>query len=112
MGRFIYESAGGEAHVLPDRVLAHLEIAIGTKFRRGESFPFTIHASELPAGKGQRVFWMHPSIPVQFGYETPRSQIRINPAWIDALIGAGYSESGLRIVPEPTAAASRGPLAG
>ncbi len=112
MGRFIYESAGGESHLIEDRVLAHLELAIATKFRRGESFAFTLHAGDLPAGTGQRVFWLHPSIPLQFAYEVDRRTIRIKPAWVEALTGAGYTEVGLRILPEPDPGPGPRPLLG
>jgi len=105
MGRFIYESAGSDSYVIDDRVLAHLELAISVKFRRGESFPFTLAASDLKAGQGQRIFWMHPSIPVQFHYDGDRRTIRLNPAWVERLIESAFTESGLRVVPEPTTGA-------
>jgi len=101
MGRFIYESAGSDSYVIDDRVLAHLELAISVKFRRGESFAFTLSAGDLKAGQGQRIFWMHPSIPVQFHYDGDRRAVRLNPAWVERLIEAAFTDYGLRIVPEP-----------
>lgn len=112
MGRFIYESVGNDSHVIDDRVLAHLELAIGVKFRRGESFAFTLTASDLKSGQGQRVFWMHPSIPVQFHYDGDRRNVRVNPAWVERLVESAFTEVGLRILPEPPPNTAPKPLVG
>jgi len=112
MGRFIYESAGGDGYVIDDRVLAHLELAVSVKFRRGESFAFTLAAGDLKAGQGHRVFWMHPSIPVQFQYDHDRRAIRMNTRWVERLIETAFTDVGLRIVPEPSPESEARPLVG
>jgi len=104
VGRFIYDTAGTDGYPIDDRLLAHVELAISVKFRRGESFAFTLAASDLKAGQGQRVFWMHPSIPVQFQYDHDRHDIVLNLRWVERLIEAAFTDTGLRIIPEPAAA--------
>ena len=79
----------------------HLKLAIGTKFRRLESFIFTLQGAELPSGRGQRVFWMHPAVPLEFQFDVPEAQLRVNMQWVEVLIAAASSEGGLRIVAEP-----------
>ena len=100
MGRLVYAGAV-ESYKIDDRVLAHLELAIGAKFRLGDSFAFTIDGDVVPSGKGYRVLWMHPSISLQFRYDKERSSIAINPAWVGVLVSSASTEGGLRIVPEP-----------
>jgi len=101
VGRLVYAGAPGDTYRIDDRALAHLELAIGAKFRLGDSFAFTIDGGDAPPGRGYRVLWMHPSIPLQFGYDDARATIAINPTWVSALVSAASTEAGLRIVPEP-----------
>ncbi|MFW8746100.1 hypothetical protein, partial [Mesorhizobium japonicum] len=85
-----------------DRVLAHLQIVIGNKVRRGESFHLTWH-DDVSVGSGRTIVWVHPRgslVYKFFGSKTPE----INRHWIDVLMDAANSASGLRIVPEPGAA--------
>ena len=101
MGRFIYAGSPNDSYRLDDRVLAHLELAIGAKFRLGHSFAFTLEGDDLRAGVGYHMLWMHPSISLQFRYDGDRAAIAVNPGWVGALIGSASSEGGLRLVPEP-----------
>jgi len=107
MGRWIYDDSQSEHYTIDDRTLMHLKLAIGTKFRRLESFLFTLHGPELPSGKGQRVFWMDPAVPIEFQFDSPESTLRLNLQWVDALVTAASSEGGLRIVPEPEPSARK-----
>lgn len=100
MGYWNYDEATGNGYRLDDRVLLHLKIAIGVKFRRLESFVFTLHATELPSGRGRRVFWMHPSIPLEFTFESSAPQ-PVNPVWVERLVAAASTEEGLRVLREP-----------
>lgn len=112
MGRFVYPSAGGETYPIDDRTLAHLELVIGTKFRHGEAFGFTLLGRELPAGSGIHMFWMSPAIAVEFRYDGERRSIPINSVWIEKLVESTFTDVGLRILPEPSPAAARQPLRG
>lgn len=101
MGRLIYAGSPGDTYRIDDRTLAHLELAIGAKFRLGDSFAFTLEGDDVPSGTGYRVLWMHPSISLQFRYDADRAAMAINPAWVAQLISSASSEGGLRITPEP-----------
>lgn len=82
-----------------DRVLAHLQVVIWAKLRRGERFPFTW----TDAGRGafgRSSVWLSPSIPVAFEYFGGRAP-RLNQAWVQALTKSANSAGGLKIVPEP-----------
>lgn len=101
MGRLIYAGSPSDSYRLDDRALAHLELAIGAKFRLGDSFAFTLDGDDVPSGTGYRVLWMHPAVSLQFRYDADQGAIALNPAWVAALITAASSEGGLRIVQEP-----------
>jgi hypothetical protein len=106
MGQFIYGGSTSTTFTVDDRTLAHLELAISTKFRRGESFLLTLRGKELPAGSGSREFWMHPSIWMQFRIDRPEAAGPINTAWVAAMVAAASSERGLSLIREPQNAGS------
>ncbi|PRY64300.1 hypothetical protein B0I08_1137 [Glaciihabitans tibetensis] len=82
-----------------DRVLAHLQIVIGAKLRRGESFYFSWKDDDR-IGDGRTAIWLHPSISLIYKYYGGRMP-RVNRYWIDQLVVTANSVSGLQIVPEP-----------
>jgi hypothetical protein len=97
MGRLTYDHT--TSIEFNDRVLAHLQVVIGTKLRRSESFYFSW--SDDPAmGDGRNVIWLHPTMPLRFRYEGSRRPA-INRAWIEALMTLANSADGLRVIPEP-----------
>ncbi|WP_130176876.1 ATP-dependent DNA ligase [Cryobacterium sp. SO1] len=102
MGKLVYNSVVVD---FDDRALVHLQIVIGSKLRRGESFFLSWH--EPPTGgSGRASLWLHPSIPLHFKYvegEAPS----INRAWIDALTASANSGQGLVLSTEPRTQASR-----
>lgn len=97
-----------------DRLLAHLQIVITAKLRRGESFVFSW--TDSPSiGDGRTAIWLHPTVPLiykYFGHKQPE----INRRWIESLSLTANSMNGLLIVAEPregaaaesTATATRG----
>jgi hypothetical protein len=82
-----------------DRALAHLQIVIATKLRRGESFNFS-WVKDPSVGSGRTTIWMHPSIPLVYDFDGSRHPA-INRDWIDALMATANSTTGLVLVPEP-----------
>ena len=97
MGRLIYE---GEVRAeFDDRLLAHLQVVIGNKLRRDEPFYFSWKDSGAE-GHGRTSIWIHPHATLVFKYFGARPAT-INPAWLDALIFAANSPTGLYLVPEP-----------
>ena len=83
-----------------DRALAHLEVVIASKFRRGESFNFS-WVKDAAVGSGRTTIWMHPAIPLVYEFEGGRKP-SINRAWLEALMQTANSASGLQLVDEPT----------
>jgi hypothetical protein len=82
-----------------DRLLAHLQIVIGAKLRRGEAFYLT-WKDDVAIGDGRTSIWLHPAIPLRYKYYGSVMP-RLNPAWIDELILSANSPGGLWIMPEP-----------
>lgn len=85
-----------------DRALAHLQIVIATKLRRGESFNFS-WAKDASDGSGRVTIWMHPAIPLVYEFHGSKPPT-INRRWIELLMQEANTTLGLRLVPEPTSA--------
>jgi hypothetical protein len=97
MGKFTYENSSRIE--IEDRALAHLQVVIGAKLRRGESFFFT-WKDEASLGTGRSSVWLHRHSAIHFaffGHRTPS----LNRAWVDALAVVAGSPHGLYLVPEP-----------
>ncbi|MGF3054973.1 ATP-dependent DNA ligase [Microbacterium sp. YY-01] len=105
MGKFIYDETVKVE--VEDRTLAHLQIVIGTKLRRGESFYFTWR-EDASVGGGRTSVWLHQAVPLVYKYHGSRRPA-LNTAWIDALAYTANSPSGLRLVPEPSELEARRP---
>lgn len=97
MGRMIYASSFTVD--FDDRLLAHLQIVIGMKLRRGESFMFS-WKDDQDVGDGRTTVWIDRAVPLVFRFSGGRPP-SVNRAWIEALGTAAGSPSGLRIVAEP-----------
>ncbi|MCU1419091.1 MAG: ATP-dependent ligase [Mycetocola sp.] len=99
MGTLTYDSKVTAS--IDDRILAHLQVVILAKLRRGEPFAFTW--KENANGLGRTTIWIHNAISLTFQYyggKTPQ----LNSRWIQALVRSSNSVGGLEIVPEPPAA--------
>lgn len=97
MGRLVYD--GSHRFFIDDRTLAHLQIVIGDKLRRGEPFTFTWPQS-LEEGGGRVAVWMNASSSLVFRFDSSGPH-RINRAWLDALFLAAHSPLGLTHIEEP-----------
>jgi len=97
MGKFIYD--GVIKAEFDDRVLAHLQVVISAKVRRGESFQFTWR-DDPGLGGGRTSVWVHPGSSIVFKYYGSRQPV-INRAWVEALMFTANSTAGLHIMPEP-----------
>ncbi|MCR2763363.1 ATP-dependent DNA ligase [Microbacterium sp. zg.B48] len=100
MGKFTYNAQTSKN--FDDRVLAHLQITIGTKLRRGEGFFFT-WKDDISVGEGRSSVWMHAGASLIFKFHGSR-QPDINLHWLEALISTANSAQGLHLVGEPAAA--------
>ena len=65
MGKFIYDSMVKVD--FEDRLLAHLQLVIGAKLRRGESFHFT-WKDDTSIGDGRTVVWIHPRVSLVYKF--------------------------------------------
>jgi len=97
VGKFIYSS--GTRVDFDDRILAHLQVVISNKLRRGEAFVFTWRDDES-IGDGRTSVWLNPSLPMSFKYYGSRPPA-LNRAWVEALAITANSPHGLYVVPEP-----------
>lgn len=97
MGKFIYDSMIKVD--FEDRLLAHLQLVIGAKLRRGESFHFT-WKDESSIGDGRTMVWIHPRVSLVYKFYGSR-QPKINRAWIEALMFSANAATGLYAVSEP-----------
>ena len=81
-----------------DRLLAHLQIVIGQKIRRGESF-FMAWRDSDDVGDGHSSIWIHPSQNLYFKFSGSRFP-KINNEWIEALAASANSSRGLMVMTE------------
>ncbi|MFF2488426.1 ATP-dependent DNA ligase [Microbacterium sp. NPDC058062] len=98
MGKLTYESSIRVD--FEDRLLAHLQLVITTKLRRGEPFHFS-WKDDASIGDGRTTVWINAASSLVFKYYGSRRP-SLNPAWIDALAYTANSPSGLYVVPEPS----------
>jgi hypothetical protein len=97
VGRLTYDST--TSINMEDRTLAHLQVVIGAKLRRGESFPLRWRSAESLGGSINSL-WMAPGVSLHFKYVGSRPP-RLNREWLDALVKSSNSEAGLQLMPEP-----------
>lgn len=97
MGYFTYDS--NTKTEIEDRLLAHLQIVIGTKLRRSEPFFFS-WKEEVSVGSGRVTVWIHPGAGLKFKYHGSRQPL-ISQAWLHALAHTANQPQGLYAVREP-----------
>ncbi len=97
MGKFYYDA--NIKVEFDDRLLAHLQLVIGAKLRRGESFHFT-WKDDISAGSGRTIVWIHPHASLGYKFFGGKSP-SINRRWVEELMLSANSAGGLHIVPEP-----------
>ena len=99
MGKLYYDSTLNTD--IDDRTLAHLQVVIGAKLRRGESFYFSWR-DDAAIGDGRTTIWLNPTIPLVFKFFGGKAPA-LNRAWVEELADSANSGPGLQIVPEPGA---------
>src|ERR1700712_4393937 len=82
-----------------DRVLAHLQIVIGSKLRRNENFFFS-WSEGGDAGGGRGTLWFDPGIPLRFKFSAGAVPA-INRDWVELLNRSASSNQGMLLLPEP-----------
>jgi hypothetical protein len=95
MGVLIYDR--GDPIEIDDRTLAHLQVVIIDKLRRGEHFALT-----LVDGRRVLTSWVSPRTPIEFIYRGNRRP-SLNHAWLEDLACEAGLTGVLTLVPEPAA---------
>jgi hypothetical protein len=85
-----------------DRLLAHLQIVIVQKIRRGESFLMSWRDS-ADTGDGHSAIWIHPTQNLYFKFVGSRNPT-INQDWLDQLMLSANSARGLLVMREGSSA--------
>ncbi len=98
MGHIIYGSGDRRIEV-DDRMLAHVKTVVVMKLRRNESFLLTWVREEDGAPRRMSL-WLHPSIPLQFEFETA-DRIERNKVWLEELMRTANATGDLDISAEP-----------
>jgi hypothetical protein len=103
MGKLIYARSEIEIDVA-DRALLHLQLVIGAKLRRGESFFFSWKEDDA-VGSGRSSIWLTPSLLLYFRFG--KSHVGpVNKEWMDLLRRSADSSQGLVYTEEPGAVPS------
>ena len=95
MGKLHY---GNHAFEMDDRQLAHLQLIVGVKLRRGENF-FMAWKAPASSGEGRRAVWIDNGVPIYFEYAGGREP-KLNFAWAEKLADAAGKGGGLLIMAE------------
>jgi hypothetical protein len=98
MGKILYGDAGTEI-VFDDRDMAHLQLVIGAKLRRRESFFFTWR-EDASVGDGRSSIWIDAAIPLYFKYYGSKPPT-INREWLELLTLSANSAQGMQFMTEP-----------
>ena len=92
LGKLLYSSSRLEIG-FDDRVLAHLQLVISTKLRRGEGFFFSWR-DDPALGDGRSSIWLETSIPMYFRYSSSHRQ-QLNREWLEQLTQSANSPAGM-----------------
>ena len=99
MGTLTYDSK--LTATFDDRILAHLQVVIWSKVRRGEQFSFTW--TDPTRSGGRTSIWISPNISLAFEFYGSRVPA-INRQWVEVLNKSANSPGGLQLLPEPPGA--------
>jgi hypothetical protein len=90
VGKLMYGTVDIE---IDDRLLAHLQIVIVNKLRRGE--PLLMSWLDSPSiGDGRSAIWLNPNITLYFKFAGSRSP-QIDREWVRVLAESAESSTGL-----------------
>lgn len=95
MGRLHY---GDSSFEMEDRLLAHLQLIIGVKLRRGENFFMSWRADES-SGFGRHAVWVDNGVPIHCQYDAA-VPVELNLAWAERLADLASKGGGLIIQAE------------
>ncbi|MFD3443839.1 ATP-dependent DNA ligase [Microbacteriaceae bacterium 4G12] len=99
MGTLFYGSNRLEVQ-FDDRVLAHLQIVMTAKLRRGEGFILS-WTDGVSAGSGRSMVWITPVTDLHYRFSGNRPP-SINRTWLDELASLANTAPGLYVTEEGT----------
>jgi len=97
MGQLIYGSS--DVYEFDDRVLAHVQVVVGRKLRRHETF-YLSWVKPVESGSGRVTVWISPHIPLQFHFVGGRPP-RLNDTWLREMLATSHGDRGLVVTREP-----------
>jgi hypothetical protein len=89
---------GVGVYELDDAVLAHIQVVVGLKLRRGENF-FLSWRNPQTDGAGRQSVWIDNGMHLAFEYESA-SVPPINREWAEALASSAATTFGLQVTDE------------
>ena len=95
MGHLLY---GPRPYELDDRLLAHLQVVVGMKLRRGEKF-FLSWRNPADRGGGRQSIWIDNGVHLAFEYDGS-SIPSINREWAETLANSAGTNFGLQVTNE------------
>lgn len=95
MGKLVY---GTTVYELNDRLLAHLQVVVSTKLRRGENF-FVSWRNPVAAGSGRQAVWIDNGLHLGFEYDGGTLPA-IRREWVEALAASAATGMGLQLTDE------------
>lgn len=98
MGKILYGDSGISIE-FNDRDMTHIQIVVGAKLRRRESFFFS-WADDPATGSGRSSIWMDASIPLYFKYYGSKPP-SVNREWLELLTLSANSAQGMQLMKEP-----------
>ena len=95
MGQLVY---GQTTYRLDDRVLAHLQVIVGMKLRRGENF-FVSWRNPRETGSGRQSLWIDNGQNLAFLYDGS-SVPTVNREWAETMANSASTNFGLQLTDE------------
>ncbi len=96
---FLHIGSNGFAVQIEDRALAHVKIIILSELRKGRGLAFS-RVNTVEEGSGRDTFWIHPNTDLRFQFHGNRAP-HLNKAWLQAMVEACQSGTGLYVMDEP-----------
>ena len=93
MGQILYDMS--RAIELDDRTLAHVQVVVIDKLRRGECFSLS-----LVSERGAMMMWVTPFTALQFVYAGNRRP-QLNRTWLEQISSSASISGILSLTPEP-----------
>lgn len=95
MGTLVY---GTSRYELDDRVLAHLQLVVAMKLRRGENF-FVSWRNPTTDGSGRQSVWIDNGMHIAFEYHGSRIPA-VNREWVETMAASASTNFGLQLTDE------------